>query len=111
MSMNDGLTYLLPTPLAKWSVALTCTLLLPAFQSPVFLKPLLWPTATDKELLLLQLLATMVVLLVGSLVTLALVIRAYHALSVKHEKEIGNLVKSHQIIDSAKNKRYFTTNP
>ena len=89
--MNEALEHLLPIPSARWSALLTGVLLTPVFLAPPFLKPLLWPTATDKELLLLQLLASILALLIGSLTTLAQVIRAYHAQENRHQAELDIL--------------------
>lgn len=87
--MIETLEHLLPTPSARWSALLTGMLLPPAFLAPPFLKPLLWPTATDKELLLLQLLASILVLLVGSFVALVSAVHAYNDQLKRHAAELA----------------------
>jgi len=94
MNDHDEIEHLLPTKGARWTVVLTSLLLTPAFQAPVFLKPFLWTTATEKYISLLQIIATILVLLVGSFITLYLVVRAYNELIKKHEKEIAKITIS-----------------
>lgn len=99
MSLSEALEHLLPIPSARWSVLLTGGLLTPAFLAPPFLKPLLWPTATDTELLLLQLLTTILVLLIGSLVTLTFVVHAYNDQTNRHVAELARQRK--ELTDTA----------
>ena len=94
MNVHDEIEHLLPTKGARWTVVLTSLLLPLAWQLPEFLKPFLWTISTPKELALLQILATILVLLVGSFITLSLVVRAYNELIKKHEKEIAKITTS-----------------
>ena len=76
--MLDELKSLLPTLASRLSLAATGSLLIPAFYTPVFLKPLLWPTISESDLVLLQLLSVLLELLVGLFVTF---------LCIRHAKE------------------------
>jgi len=73
--MIEKLKALLPTTQARLSASLTILLMPLAFQAPAFLKPALWPGASEKDVVLLQLSLVVLVLLIGSLITFAFVVR------------------------------------
>jgi len=66
--MIEEIKSLLPTPLTKGLASLFCLLLPLAFQAPQFLRPLFWPKLTDRDLVLLQIIATVFVLFIELLV-------------------------------------------
>lgn len=105
MNISEVLEHLLPTPSARWSAFLTGVLLTPAFLAPPFLKPLLWPTATDTELLLLQLLASILVLFVGSFTALAFIVVAYNDQTKRHSAELARQRKEFTDTAAADKKR------
>jgi hypothetical protein len=88
MSLLEELKHLLPTRVAKWTVALTALLLPLAIESPLFLKPLLWPTASEKDIVLYQISATALLVLVGTFVTI---------LSIWHHYAFGRGLRKKQI--------------
>lgn len=105
MDMREELILLLPTPSARWSALLTSVLLTPAFLAPSFLKPFLWPTATDKELALLQILTTTLVLLIGSLLILVSVVRAHNEQAKQHTLELQKQRQHFESLASAEKER------
>jgi hypothetical protein len=73
--LAEALQKLLPSQSARVSIVVTLTLLPLAFQAPQFLKPLLWPKATEQHLVVLQLVLAISVGLIGSLITLLFILR------------------------------------
>ena len=70
MNLQEELELLLPTRGARWTAALTATLLPLVFSAPHFLQPLLMPKATEAEIVLLQILLSGVVAVFGTLLAL-----------------------------------------
>ncbi|MDP3125028.1 MAG: hypothetical protein Q8M84_05275 [Thiobacillus sp.] len=99
MSLVEELRSLLPTRVAKWTLALTALLLPLAIKSPLFLKPLLWPTASEKDIVLYQILVTTLLLLVGLFVTIISIWHHYAFGRGRRKKQIGK-----QIIEVIKNR-------
>lgn len=99
MSLIEELKNFLPTKVARLTVVLIWPLLLPAFQAPDFLKPLLWNKATEKDIALYQVLAISLVLLIGAFIIF---------LSVWHYRAIGKGKQKKQLaklyIEALKNR-------
>lgn len=91
MSVIEELKSVLPTKVARWTVVLIWPLLLLAFHTPEFLKPLLWSKSTEKDIALYQILAILLVLLIAAFV-ISLSVWHYHAFGKgKQKKQISKL--------------------
>lgn len=89
-------------------------MLLPfAFAAPRFLTPLL-PKSTEAEIVLMQILVPTLFALIGALITLALVVRAYHNQGKRHAQELEKQRQHFESLSTAakeKKKQDFFNEP
>lgn len=60
----------LPNPKSKWAASLTCGLTPLAFSLPEFLRPLVFPSASDAEIRLYQIIAGATFVIIGIAITI-----------------------------------------
>jgi hypothetical protein len=96
MNIKEELEGLIPTKAAYLTLIMTFMLLPLGFYAPDFLQPLVLSRATAGEIVLVKLLLPTLIGLVGSLLSLIIVIRFHRAQTEAHKLALAALERKHR---------------